>query len=175
MGSGIIAGRRKLTKKREIDNAEFESAYKNRDNLRIMNKVCSKYRATIPADEIERCKLISLWEAMKAYDPNGGKKFTSFLHTRIDWECKRKINEINRQKKRNGYEFQESLYILYKNKDTAEIKDILDKLPIKFQKVLDQRFFHRMTMEEIAKENGYSRETARRYIIQALDLVRKNA
>jgi DNA-directed RNA polymerase specialized sigma24 family protein len=34
--------------------------------------------------------------------------------------------------------------------------------------LLEQRFFHNMTMTEIADENGYSRETARRRLKKAI-------
>jgi len=49
-----------------------------------------------------------------------------------------------------------------------EIKDVIQKLHPRLRKVIYQRFFERLTMEEIAKENDYSRETARRYILHAL-------
>ena len=88
---------------KEVTESEFLEAYRNLDNTRIMNKVCSRYRNTIPHDEIERCKLVALWEAMKAFDPNGGRKFTSFLYNRIDWECKKEIQRINRHKKRTAF------------------------------------------------------------------------
>ena len=67
-------------KRNEISDAEFNEALENKDNVRIMNSVCSRYRKSIPYEEIERCKMISLWEALRAFDPNGGKKFTSFLY-----------------------------------------------------------------------------------------------
>ena len=77
-----------------INDKELLEALSDINNVRIMNKVCSKYRQTIPYDELERCKLISLWQALKAFDPEGGRKFTSFLYNRIDWECKKQIYQI---------------------------------------------------------------------------------
>ena len=161
-------------KRNEISNEEFNEAFKNKDNLRIMNSVCARYRKSISYEEIERCKMISLWEALRAFDPNGGKKFTSFLYTRIDWECKRQISAMQRRKKVNTLEFKESLYVLLGD-NSLEIQDIINKLSPKFKKVIQQRFFYRMTMEEIAKENNYSRETARRYILQALEKIKQYA
>ena len=55
-----------------------------------------------------------------------------------------------------------------KSSNEIDIKDTINMLPDHFQKVLYQRFFERLTMEEIAKNNDYSRETARRHIINAL-------
>ena len=161
-------------KRNEVSDSEFNEALKNKDNARIMNSVCSRYRKSIPYEEIERCKMISLWEALRAFDPNGGKKFTSFLYTRTDWECKRQISAMNRSRRIPTLEFKESLYVSLGD-SSIEIEDIIDKLSPKFKKVIEQRFFYRMTMEEIAKENNYSRETARRYIIQALEKIKQYA
>ena len=86
-----------------ITNKVLLEALSDINNIRIMNKVCSKYRNTIPYDELERCKLVSLWQALLAYDPEGGRKFTSFLYNRIDWECKKQIYQINRVKSKHVF------------------------------------------------------------------------
>ncbi len=165
---------------KEVTESEFLEAYRNLDNTRIMNKVCSRYRNTIPYDEIERCKLIALWEAMKAFDPNGGRKFTSFLYNRIDWECKKEIQRINRHKKRTAF-FIDGLsegshtpdYRNLRNYETVNIEEAIETLVPKYKNILHQRFFERMTMQEIADRNNYSRETARRYINIALEKLRE--
>ena len=79
-----------------IGNKEFDEASKDRNNINILNKACSRYVKSIPADELERCKLIALWEALKAFDPEKGGKFTSFLYKRADWECKKQLYSINK-------------------------------------------------------------------------------
>ena len=56
-----------------IGDTEFNEALRDRNNINIMNKVCSKYFTIIPYDELERCKLISLWSALQKYDPEKGK------------------------------------------------------------------------------------------------------
>ena len=38
-----------------ITNKVLLEALSDLNNIRIMNKVCSKYRNTIPYDELERC------------------------------------------------------------------------------------------------------------------------
>ena len=158
-----------------VTNDEFKEAFKNLDNIRIMNKVCSRYRATIPYEEIERCKMIALWQALKAFDPNGGRKFTSFLYNRIDWECKKQIYEINKSRR-----IKIDMPLEFSDASTPddflellEIKDVMEKIDENSQKIIYQRFFQRMTMKEIAKENGYSTETARRNIICSIDKIKK--
>lgn len=160
---------------KEVTEEEFQDANSNLDNIRIMNSVCSRYRNTIPQDEIERCKLIALWEAMKAFDPNGGRKFTSFLYNRIDWECKKQIQQINRARRKIAFSIEGPLEDCKSitQYESIAIKDAIDYLGIKYRTVLYQRYFERMTMQEIADTNDYSRETARRYINIALEKLKE--
>jgi RNA polymerase sigma factor (sigma-70 family) len=151
---------------RIIGDEEFDVAWSDINNVKIMNKVCSKYVKIIPRDELDRCKLVALWEALKAYDSEKGQKFTSFLYNRIDWECKKQLYDINKRNRQKKYN--ESLHFS-NDKSDLEIKDIIQKLHPRLRKVIYQRFFERLTMEEIAKRNDYSRETARRYILHALE------
>jgi len=150
---------------RIIGDEEFDVAWSDINNIKIINKVCSKYVKIIPRDELDRCKLIALWEALKAYDPEKGQRFTSFLYNRIDWECKKQLYDINKRNRQKKYN--EALHFA-DDKSDLEIKDVIQKLHPRLRKVIYQRFFERLTMEEIAKENDYSRETARRYILHAL-------
>ena len=156
-----------------VTDKNFKEALENLDNVRIMNKVCSRYRATIPYDEIERCKLIALWQAMEAFDPEGGRKFTSFLYNRIDWECKKQIYQINRVKSRHT--FKQDINKVDANADyqVLDITELLNKVEPKYRVTIYQRFFDRMTMQEIADNNGYSRETARRYINKGLKEIKQ--
>ena len=158
-----------------VTEAEFREANSNLDNVRIMNKVCSRYRNIIPQEEMERCKLIALWEAMKAWRPDGGRKFTSFLYNRIDWECKKQIQQIKRARRKIAFSIEGPLEDrrTITQYDSVLVKDAIDNLCVKYKTVLYQRFFERMTMQEIADKNNYSRETARRYINIALEKLKE--
>ena len=151
---------------RIVGDEEFDLAWSDINNIKIINKVCSKYAKIIPRDELDRCKLIALWEALKAYDPEKGQKFTSFLYNMIDWECKKQLYDINKRNRQKKYN--EALHFADDQSD-LEIKDVIQKLHPRLRKVIYQRFFERLTMEEIAERNDYSRETARRYILHALE------
>ena len=117
--------------------------------------------------------MVSLWQALLAYDPEGGRKFTSFLYNRIDWECKKQIYQINRVRSKHIFCEEVSKEDSHCYQDSFEIQEVLHKLDPKYQKAVIQRFFKKMTMQEIADSNGYSRETARRYVKKGLDEVRK--
>ena len=78
MGYGIISLEKSIDE--DGNGYELREALKNRDNINVMNKICSKYTEIICYEELQRCKLISLWEALKSYDPTKGKcKFTTFM------------------------------------------------------------------------------------------------
>ena len=52
-----------------IENKDFESALANLDNKLIMDKACASFRNIIERDELYRCKLVALWEAMQKWNP----------------------------------------------------------------------------------------------------------
>ena len=54
-----------------------------------------------------------------------------------------------------------------------ELEDLIQQLHPRFRIVIKQKFFYRFTMEEIAGINDYSRETARRYVIEGLKKLEK--
>ena len=158
-----------------ITNPDFEKALKNLDYVRIMGKVCSKYRFMIPEDELGRCKLIALWEAMKSFDPEGGRKFTSFLYNRITWECQKQLADINKHRRNVSFDCEYGdLFVEMNNiRSKIEIQELFNQLDSPFKEVLHQRFFEQLTMEEIGERNNYSRETARRYILKAIEKVKQ--
>ena len=45
----------------------------------------------------------------------------------------------------------------------------MDSLSPMLKRVVKQRFFYNLTMEEIGDANDYSRETARRYLKEAME------
>lgn len=49
----------------------------------------------------------------------------------------------------------------------------MESLPEDMKKIIKQRFYGNMTMNEIAEKNGYSRETARRHLNKAISLCKK--
>ena len=49
---------------KEVTNEELQEALKNEDNINVMNKICMKYANVIPYEELERCKLVAVWQAI---------------------------------------------------------------------------------------------------------------
>jgi RNA polymerase sigma factor (sigma-70 family) len=144
-----------------VSNEEYESALKNKDNIMIMHSAGSSFITVLDEDEIHRCKLIALWEALQAWRPNRGSKFTAFLYQRVYWECLKcvKFNNKNRDVQ---VEFIDREVL----PDTP-IEEVLEILPDDLQDIIKKRYVYGMTLREIGDEHGYSYETARKKLKKA--------
>ena len=163
---------------RKVTNEELQKALKNEDNINVMNKICMRYIGTIPYEELERCKLISVWQAIERYDPSKGNcKFTSFLCNRVFWECQKQLYEIKKTRKIPKNDMASCLIAEicgYESRfDSIEMTEALDTLDKESKDIIFKRFYESKTTKEIGKENGYGRETARRRIIQALEKLKQ--
>ena len=161
-----------------VTDSELREALKNRDNTNVMNKICSKYTEIISYEELQRCKLISLWEALKSYDPSKGKcKFTSFLCNRLFWEIQKQLYEINKARRIPKSDSASTLIseICHskENFDNLEIDEIFENLDNNSRDILFKRFYESKTAKEIGQDNGYGRETARRRINEALEKLKQ--
>ena len=146
---------------------KFDSYLKDPDVNGVIYKVFSKYRGSIDVDELDSIKMLPLWNCIGKYDPDKGVKFTTFLYSYLTFACK---NELKKKKREFGCEQIEALD--YRS-NSRELRDIVDGLPPDVAKVLKQRFIYSMTMNEIGYANGYSRETARRRLIHAIQVCKK--
>tara|TARA_Y100000296_G_C5179860_1_gene263094 strand:- start:19034 stop:19501 length:468 start_codon:yes stop_codon:yes gene_type:complete len=142
----------------------FEDYWNNPDIKNIMNKVCIKYRRGIDLDELESIKMVTLWKCIAKYDPSRKTKFTSFLYQHLTFACKNQL-----KKKKLEYSCDNIETMDHRNFNTG-IGYLVEGMPEKPAKVLQQRYVDNMTMNEIGRENGYSRETARRRVISAIQL-----
>ena len=161
-----------------VTDSELREALKNRDNINVMNKICSKYTDIICYEELQRCKLISLWEALKSYDPTKGKcKFTSFLCNMLFWEIQKQLYEINKRKRLPKSDSASTLIseICHskENLDKVEVNEMFEKLDESSKDILFKRFYESKTAKEIGQDNGYGRETARRRINEALEKLKQ--
>ena len=126
----------------------------------IMNAVGSRYRSIDP-DQIDSIKLITLWECAKKYRPDRGTKFTSFLYQNLVFAFKDEL-------KKNIREYPTDLMEINVSTRSSSGADIFDGIPKEYASLLEQKYVYNMTMNEIGKKNGYSRETARRKVAKAV-------
>ena len=118
--------------------------------------------------------MITLWKCRDKYDPTRGAKFTSYLYQQLSFAFK---NEL---KKKKQMLYLDNFQLDFAKSDSKyrdtrrEFTDVLTGLPDEISGILKQRFLGNMTMVEIAKANGYSRETARRRLKKAVKMCRKS-
>jgi RNA polymerase sigma factor (sigma-70 family) len=147
-------------------NKQFEEKWNNTDVKNIMNKVSNRYVKNIDMDDLESIKMNTLWKCIEKYDSDKGTKFTSYLYQQLTFalknQIKKKRKEFNSQRTLEKMDVNQMMY--------QEVYDIITGLEEEDTKILEQRFYHNMTMKEIGRQNGYSRETARRRLKNAVKL-----
>ena len=129
-----------------------------------MNKVANRYRRNIDVDEIESIKMNTLWKCIEKHDENKSK-FTSFLYSQLSFALKNKVKKKKLEYNSPSIEKED-----FKAVVSMEYTDIVSGLPEETREILNQRFYQNLTMKEIGKINGYSRETARRRLKNAINL-----
>ena len=151
-----------------VSNEVYEKALKNNDNLMIMHSAGSCFMTTLDVDEIYRCKLMALWEALKSWNPRRGRKFTAFLYQRVRWEC---LKSIQIKNKNRGVQI-ENLEKVAPNE--TPMCELLDGLPLELQDIVHKRYVYSMTLREIGDEYGYCYETIRNRLKQASKYMHTN-
>lgn len=143
--------------------------YKDKAINHLMNSVCSKYQKNIDVDQMESIKLNTLWECIKKYDENRGAKFTSFLYQQLTFALK---NEV-KSKRIKEYSTNNIEHNTAEKQQQISLNELFDGLPIDTANILAQKFVDNMTMVEIGEKNGYSRETARRKLKNAIKIFKQ--
>lgn len=149
-----------------IDDLAFEQALKDTNNKLIMDKACASFRNVIEHDELYRCKLIALWEAMQKWNPEG-RKFTSFLYQKVRWEC---LKTVQIQRKRTYFP------ILREEacQPWSDFSELIEVLPSDMQDMLVKRYIYNMTLREISQFYGTCHETIRRKINRAIKILKNH-
>jgi RNA polymerase sigma factor (sigma-70 family) len=145
-------------------NKRFEDKWNDNNVRNIMNKVSNRYKQNIDFDDIESIQMQTLWKCIEKYDPERGTKFTSYVYQQLSYALKNKV-----KKKRNEFNVEEFDKADFNYANKLEVMDIVGDLEEDDKQVIEQRFYHNMTMKEIGRANGYSRETARRRLKKALN------
>ncbi len=145
-------------------NDKFASKWNDSNVSNIMNKVANRYRRNIDVDEIESIKMNTLWKCIEKHDEDKSK-FTSFLYSQLSFALKNKVKKKKLEYNSPSIEKED-----FKAVVSMEYTDIVSGLPEETREILNQRFYQNLTMKEIGKINGYSRETARRRLKNAINL-----
>lgn len=147
---------------------------RNEDNQNIIKTVTNKYRAIISIDDLQRCGLHGLWRALQYHQDGRGQKFTTSLYRFVDWECKKELNRITKQRKNVSLEtIKIDVPYWGPTEDTEHLRECLKLLPKPESQLVDMYYFRDMTLEEIGRNNRYTKEAARQKLNKAVQKLTK--
>ena len=147
----------------------FEDFVEDPNIVNIMNKVSLRYNRHFHSDDIRSIQLSILWRCVSNYDESKGAKFTTYLHNQLNYAFKSEL-----KKKRPDHHLGDiHPDVRQKENNSIEVHDLVSGLPNHISRILMQRFLYNMTMVEIGQANGYSRETARRRLRNAIKICKK--
>mgnify|MGYP003679755676 FL=1 len=147
----------------------FEGLVKDPDIVNIMNKVSSKFQRGVDFDDIQSVKLDTLWKCVENYDAAKGAKFTTYLHNQLSYAFRNVL-----KKKKSHFNLGElHTSVMDKHDYSRDASDVVNGLPKHVSHILEQKYLYNMTMVEIGNANGYSRETARRRLQNAIKICKK--
>ena len=170
--------------RKKIDNKTFNKAFENLDNLRIMSHAITTSGTTciLSHDELRACKLIALWKSLQTWSEESfpDVKFTTFLFKHVRWQCYFQAHIATRYHRQHKPMVEHADYVAEKEdrthfslEDKLAIDEALEKVPNTTISIIEQRFYQQMTLKEIGRANGYSYETARTHIDNAVESIRK--
>lgn len=159
--------------KQFISNTEFEAAYNNLDNRKIINACISRYIKIMPIEELQECGMVALWKCLKYHEDGHNQKFTTSLWRFIDWECRRELKKKNKDKTLVTSDMQEYDVTVIENPDVIKLRDCIEHLKPEHQQIIQEYYFDKLTMEEIGDNHKYSKETARQKINKAVRALSK--
>lgn len=135
-----------------ISNEEFKEAYKNEDNIKIINSVLNRYREYLDKDSLKSCGMVGLFRCLRKHT-NGRQKLTSSLYRFVRWEC---LEEISRKNKTIPEDY--NLYaakIINKNSkkiDEEHLNHCLKRFSKNYQNVIKDFLLENQNLKEISKK-----------------------
>ena len=155
--------------KQPVNDLIYNEAYKNKDNQKIIQSVLSKYRRQLDKDTLKSCGLNALWRCLQSHSDNFKTKFTSSLWRFVNWECKKELQTLARTK----YKSTELYDIPIEETSFTIFDELHGLLPPEYCKIVKLRFEHGMTLREIGKVFGYTKESARLKLQHALKQIKQ--
>lgn len=162
---------------KRVSNEEFNAAYANLDNIKIINHMCRRFRHSIPSDELKQCGRIALMKCLQSHNPDYGRPFTSSLCTSVLWVCRNAL----RDKRAVADKQPLSFFITgepytkphHRQDDLDHLRECLERLPVADRDILHNYYFANMTFKEIGKLNAYTSENARQRVATATNRLKR--
>lgn len=86
---------------REVSSKEIEENLIDKDCIKIMAKAAMRYASVLSADEIDSCKKVAMWKALRGYDSSRAVKFHTYLYRGVMNECRSQIRFFYANKAKN--------------------------------------------------------------------------
>lgn len=136
---------------KEISNELMNEFLENNENQKIMNKAARPFRKVLDYDEVENCKRLAMWKALRSYDSEKGSKFTTFLYRGVYFECKGAASQI--MKSADNLEFFEEYGNYEQPQSTLENIEWVDEIKnISGGEILFDEYYLGLNLTEIAEK-----------------------
>jgi hypothetical protein len=150
-------------------NTKIETALKDDNIIKIMNKASRRFRNQLDNDIIYTCQINALWKTFVNHDPSKGAKFTTYLYNGVFIEC---MKEIKFSQKSNRFigKLHDNIA---DNKDQFLMSDIMDELKNETEKEMFLDRLSNMTIAEMSKKYNTNRESTRRKMHKIIKNIQK--
>lgn len=175
--------------KKDISDIEFEEAFGDKNNVKIIKKVTLRYSKIIQEDDLISCGIHALWRALRSHDAKYGQKFTTSLYRFCEWECKR---ELRKKNKKNKYkycivDFQRACHSetisdkaiidmsgisVFAREGERDFEELLEMLDLGEKSIIEKRFKEEKNITEISKETNISKLKIKKTIDSAMNKIR---
>lgn len=147
-------------------NTKIETALKDINIVKIMNKASKRFKNQLDKDTIKTCQLNALWKTFVNHDPLKGAKFTTYLYNGVFIECMKEIKFSQKSLKNSGKLHDN----IKENKNQYLIIDMMDELS-EDEKIIFLDRLSNMTIAEMSKKYNKNRESTRRQMHKVLQKV----
>lgn len=155
--------------KKKVTNEELRQA--KRQYAETLQRTTARYANILSAEMREACGDMALWRCLQCYDPSFGQSVSSSLFRFIHWECRKAIRELNNMVQCGELREQET-----EDKTpclTMMVNDCLSTLSSRDRRMVEARYLHRCTLQEIANQEGYSRQGVKNILDRCLSRMAK--
>lgn len=146
----------------------------------LINKFANKYNAP-DRDDIRQVAEISLFDAMRTYNPSKSKFITHFYNyingqTSIELSRQTNFNKYYNRTyedyKKPSFKPVEDALNLGQEDSKDQFDDLIKFAPERYQDMLIDKYKLGMTLQQIGRKNSISKETVRKEINKALKILR---
>lgn len=147
---------------------KLEEILKDQDMIKIANKAAQSFSEVLSKDDIENCILSAAWVAVNNFDENKKTKFSTYLYKGVYYEC---LKQIKIQKK-SALTNRNLMNYSTINSEVSKI-DLMDEITAcSNPDIIFDKFYSNMTLDEIAKKKGVSKETIRFRLKKDINLLK---